>query len=82
MFQRDLNITFILNYEALFERIGNNFYLLIVFSTQNLNNWVLGKPFFKKYQLIFEPDKKNTKSLKNETVCIVKKTSLCNGGFY
>ena len=59
LFQRNLNITFILNYEDLFEKIGNNFYLLIVFSRQNLNNWVLGKPFFKKYQLIFEPDKKN-----------------------
>ena len=57
-FQRDLNMSFILNYNDIFERIENNFYFLIVFSRQNLNMWILGKPFLKKYHLIFEPDKK------------------------
>ena len=57
-FQKDLNMSFILNYNDLFEKIENNFYFLIVFSRQNLNMWILGKPFFKKYHLIFEPDKK------------------------
>ena len=51
-------MSFILNYNDIFERIENNFYFLIVFSRQNLNMWILGKPFLKKYLLIFEPDKK------------------------
>ncbi len=51
-------MSFILNYNDIFERIENNFYFLIVFSRQYLNMWILGKPFLKKYHLIFEPDKK------------------------
>jgi hypothetical protein len=54
--RRHLNVEFIFTYKDLFYKYKNKIYYLIVFSDDN--NWILGKPFFKKYQLIFDKDKK------------------------
>ena len=55
---KGLNYTFEFNYQDLFLKVDNKFYFLIVFKDIKDNNWKIGKPFFKKYQLIFESDRK------------------------
>ena len=54
--KRHLNVEFSFDYKDLFYKYKNKYYYLVVF--RNENNWILGKPFFKKYQLIFDKDKK------------------------
>ena len=54
--KRHLNVQFIFNYKDLFYKYKNKYYYLVVFSDDNF--WILGKPFFKKYQIIFDKDKK------------------------
>ena len=54
--KRHLNVQFIFNYKDLFYKYKNKYYYLVVFSDENF--WILGKPFFKKYQIIFDKDKK------------------------
>ncbi len=51
-----LNYYFIFTYKDLIYKYKNKIYYLIVFSDEK--NWILGKPFFKKYQLIFDSKKK------------------------
>ena len=53
---KNLNYSFEFESENLFLFENNNYYSLILFSNQNLDNWVLGEIFLKKYQLIFEPN--------------------------
>ena len=56
---KELNYTFELNYNDLFILKDNIYYFLIIFDFNNkLVNWKMGKPFFKKYQLSFESDRK------------------------
>ena len=55
---KGLNYTFEFNYQDLFLKVDNKFYFFIVFKDTKDNNWKIGKPFFKKYQLIFESDRK------------------------
>ena len=56
---KELNYTFELNYNDLFILKDNIYYCLIIFDFNNkLVNWKMGKPFFKKYQLSFESDRK------------------------
>lgn len=53
------NFNFVLNYKDLFEKHGEKFYFLIVFPlTDNINTWKLGKPFLRKFQIVFDQDKK------------------------
>ena len=54
---RELNTTFELGYNDLFIEKNNIFYFLIGFRKGD-KNWILGKPFFKKYQIIFDSEKK------------------------
>ena len=59
-YHRELNYTFVLNYEDLFEEINNNIYFLVV---KNIGNyyqdiWKMGKTFLKKYQFSFNQDSK------------------------
>ena len=55
----DLNKTFILNYEDLFEKINGKIYFLVYFNKLiGFWRWKLGKPFFKKYKLFFDQDKR------------------------
>ena len=51
----ELNYTFILKKEELFLKIKNKIYFLIYFiENSHFDNWVLGKPFLKKYQFFFD----------------------------
>ena len=60
LFNKDLNYTFEFNYKDLFIQKDNQLYFLIVFEkkSQSIEYWISGKPFFKKYQLVFESDRK------------------------
>ena len=51
-----LNYDFIFTYKDLIYEYKNKIYYLIIFRDDN--NWIVGKPFFKKYQLIFDSEKK------------------------
>ena len=55
---KDFNYTFELDYNDLFIEYDNIYYFLIIFNRFNYNSWKLGRPFFKKYQLIFNQDLK------------------------
>ena len=77
LFKEELNQIFELNYLDLFEEIGNIYYFLIIYFPFS-DNFELGKPFLKKYQMIYNVDmstihfyKKNNKNnseriIKNE----------------
>ena len=76
-FQKEMNYNFTLNATDLFTIIpDNNRVLFNIEFLENYNYWVFGKPFFKKYPLIFndeekmikyyiEKDKENTDKLYN-----------------
>ncbi len=58
-YQNDMDYNFTLNATDLFTIIpDNNRILFNVEFLENYNNWVFGKPFFKKYQLIFDDERK------------------------
>ena len=77
LFKEELNQIFELNYLDLFEEIGNIYYFLIIYFPFS-DNFELGKPFLKKYQMSYNVDmstihfyKKNNKNnseriIKNE----------------
>ena len=53
-----LNYTFELNYTDLFKKENDGSYsFLIIFDIYMNTDWVLGIPFFKKYQFIFDQDR-------------------------
>ena len=51
-------MTFIFNYLDLFKLIDNKYYFMITFANSDKEIWKLGKPFFIKYQLIFDQENK------------------------
>lgn len=59
-YNADLNYTFVLNHEDLFETFGNKVYFKVCF--ENIEKvedyWFLGTPFLKKYQMVFDQDKR------------------------
>ena len=56
---RELKFNFELTYEDLFEKRNDGYYSKIVFNINDEEEtFILGKPFLKKYQIIFEPDRK------------------------
>jgi hypothetical protein len=55
---RELNYTFTLDSNDLFVKELGKYYFLVYFYDKGENTWIFGKPFFKKYQLIFDHDKK------------------------
>ena len=58
---KDISFEFTLTYEDLFIKYNNEYIFGIVFD-ENVDNkeatWILGKPFMKKYNLIYDLDKK------------------------
>ena len=52
------NIYFILTPKDLFYKFKNKLYYLIIFHPYNGNKWILGIPFFTKYLINFNQDKK------------------------
>ena len=58
---KDINYEFILTYKDLFIEENEEFIFSIVFNNKTNNKdsvWILGKPFMKKYQLIYDLDRK------------------------
>jgi hypothetical protein len=51
-------MNFTLNEKDLFYYFEKRNYFLIVFSVKYNYDWILGSPFLKKYQMIFDKDKK------------------------
>ena len=55
--QREMDYKFVLNAEDLFTIIPDGKRILFnIDFVYNLNKWIIGKPFFKKFQLIFNSD--------------------------
>jgi hypothetical protein len=60
-YNSDMNYNFILEFNDVFCKKGNYIYFLIFFDNSinnNNNKLIMGKPFTKKYQFTFDPDKK------------------------
>ena len=78
-FNKDYNYTFELNPNELFIKNNNFYFFLVYFDHYPTDNWILGKPFLKKYQLTFDMDGKTigfyTNINKNGKYFYVKKTS-------
>ena len=53
----ELEYDFIFDYNDLFININNRKYFLITYKLNSMTN-ILGKPFFKKYTIVFNPDNK------------------------
>ena len=68
-YQKEMNYNFTLDSKDLFTIIpdGNRVLFNIEFSYGS-DEWILGKPFFKKYQLIFNPDSKLISYYVNENI--------------
>ena len=57
--QMELKFNFELNYEDVFEKREDGYYCKIVFDDkENKKIFVLGQPFLKKYQIVFDSDRK------------------------
>ena len=57
-FNRDMNMNFELNYKDLFVKKNGKYHFLIVFYVMNTFKWTFGRPFLKKYQMVFDHDRK------------------------
>jgi hypothetical protein len=57
-YEKNLNYTFILNKNDLFELNDGKIYLKIIEQHYYSKNWVFGRLFLKKYQLYFDYDRK------------------------
>ena len=62
-------MNFTLSYNELFYEFQNKIYFLIIFPIYGLNveYWLMGKPFIKKYKLFLDKDKKIIGLYKNYT---------------
>ena len=73
-YSRDLNYNFTLNYKDLFYEFDNVIYFLIVFPEYQIEeNWYIGKPFFLKYKLFLDKDRKTIGIYKNYNENIIDK---------
>ena len=57
-YHKELNETFILDYNDLFKEENGKIYFLIIFRPYGTKTWLLGEPFLKKYPFTFNQDKK------------------------
>ena len=59
-YNKEMNFNFSLNYKDLFYEFENKIYFLIIFPVYSLTveYWFVGKPFFLKYKLFLDKDKK------------------------
>jgi hypothetical protein len=57
-YQEYLRYNFTINIEDLMLEKDNVIFFLMFYSTLNKNKWVFGRPFFKKYPFVFNPDLK------------------------
>ena len=55
----DFDYNFIIDFDDLFIKYNNYIFCLLIFDDLNPKEWwIMGKPFVKKYQFTFNPDKK------------------------
>ena len=68
-YNREMDMNFTLSYNELFYEFQNKIYFLIIFPIYGLNveYWLMGKPFIKKYKLFLDKDKKIIGLYKNYT---------------
>ena len=57
---------FELNYDDLFEEVGNYIYFKVFFSTKDYQMWIFGKPFLKKYLFSYNLDGRTISFYDNE----------------
>ena len=77
--QEHLKYNFTINVNDLIYQKDDYVYFLLFSSSSQKNKWTLGKPFLKKYPLIFDPDSKNIgfyssfllTGIKSKTVIII-----------
>ena len=81
LFKEEFKYIFELNYLDLFEEIGNKYYFLIIYFPFSNNNFELGKPFLKKYQMSYNVDmstihfyRKHDKNIKDNFENTIKDT--------
>ena len=58
---KDIGVEFVLTYEDLFVKENNEYIFGIVFDEDSAAKdptWIMGKPFMKKYELVFDLDRK------------------------
>ena len=55
---KETNTSFIFEFDDLFLKIGNKYYFLVIFEKYPGDYWIIGYPFFKKYELVFDGDSK------------------------
>ena len=53
-----LDKDFFFDYNDLFTKKNKKYYFLIVFRPSTNVNWIIGYPFFKKYEFVFQPEQK------------------------
>ena len=68
LFKEELDNIFELNYHDLFEEIDNIYYFLIIYFPFSNNNFELGKPFLKKYQMSYNIDMSTIHFYKNNNI--------------
>ena len=56
--QKEMNFTFEFNYSELFHEIDNYLIFKIIFHETKSFYWIFGKPWFEKYLMVFNQDKK------------------------
>ena len=72
---RELKFNFELTYEDLFEKRDDGYYCKVVFKKNDEEEiFIFGKPFLKKYQIIFEPDRKLIGVYTKKTINILNVT--------
>ena len=73
------NYNFTFTYEDLFQKDKNKWIFLIAFSENDKDYWKFGKPFFKKYHLVFDREEKLMKLILNPSkLQLVNLTSSFN----
>ena len=55
---KSINLTFEFNSKDLFYKYDNKYYFLVYFTNKENVEWIFGEPFFKKYIIGFNQDKK------------------------
>jgi len=60
LYNKELDYNFEFTYKDLFfyNELDNNYYFLIKFEINQNNRWLIGESFFKKYQLVFNQEKR------------------------
>jgi len=56
-YSKEINFTFVLEKKDLFLKANDKIYFLVFFSNY-FPNWILGEPFFRKFNMVFNQDKK------------------------